>query len=279
MSKKGDRRKSGSISLVTLALALLLLAGLASCTRHHLSDTPAARRELAKSVAGLENIKIGGQDWTAYTSARTAYLIPGDGVQFPEPGVFILDPLHGAGRGAALTRDGYYLTANHVVDATDVPCMLDLARAPGVHRGRVVERFKSCDMALVKFDIRPKVWFTDWQKAPKVGERVFAAAATGSWQQAQLSGNGGFEGSGEVIEVASIYGGSSIGAMAAKTSLPARGGMSGAPLINGDGSLVGVMLESRDAPLHLPNFKVSVSGMVAPEVLRDLIDKDRRRRR
>jgi len=273
MSKRGKR---GALKFALRLLSLLTFTALTSCTRHHLSDTPAARRELAKSVVGLENVEIRGQKWTAYASARTAYLIPGDGVQFPEPGVFILDPLHGAGRGAALTRDGYYLTANHVVDATDVPCMLDLGRSPGVHRGRVVERFETCDMALVKFDVRPKVWFTDWQTAPKVGDRVFAAAATGSWQQAQLSGNGGFEGSGEVIEVAPIYGGSSIGAMAAKTSLPARGGMSGAPLVNTDGGLVGVMLESRDAPLHLPDFKVSVSGMVAPDVLKGLIDKDRR---
>ena len=274
MSNRGEMETA---RVVTLTLSLLLVAAFSSCTRHHLSDTPAARRELAKSVAGLEDVKIRGQNWTAYASARTAYLIPGDGVQFPEPGVFILDPLHGAGRGAALTRDGYYLTANHVVDATDVPCMLDLGRSPGVHRGRVVERFETCDMALVKFDIRPKVWFSDWQKAPKVGERVFAAAATGSWQQAQLSGNGGFEGSGEVIEVAPIYGGAPIGAMAAKTSLPARGGMSGAPLVNSSGDLVGVMLESRDAPLLLPDFKVSVSGMVAPQVLKRLISEDRRK--
>jgi len=272
MSKRGNTE---AVRVAVLILSLLMVAGLPSCTRHHLSDTPAARRELAKSVAGLENVKICGQKWTAYASARTAYLIPGDGVQFPEPGVFILDPLHGAGRGAALTRDGYYLTANHVVDATDVPCMLDLGRSPGVHRGRVVERFETCDMALVKFDIRPKVWFTDWREAPKAGERIYAAAATGSWQQAQLSGNGGFEGSGEVIEVAPIYGGSAIGAMAAKTSLPARGGMSGAPLVDGDGGLVGVMLESRDAPLHLPDFKVSVSGMVSPDVLKRLISEDR----
>lgn len=274
MSKRGGK---GWSRFAALTLSLLILAGLSSCTRHHLSDTPAARRELAKSVVGLESVEIRGQQWTAYASARTAYLIPGDGVQFPEPGVFILDPLHGAGRGAALTRDGYFLTANHVVDATDVPCMLDLGRSPGVHRGRVVERFESCDMALVKFDIRLKEWFTEWEKAPKVGEQLFAAAATGSWQQAQLSGNGGFQGSGQVIEVAPIYGGSSIGAMAAKTSLPARGGMSGAPLVNSDGGLVGVMLESRDAPLHLPDFKVSVSGMVAPEVLKRMIDEDRRK--
>ena len=266
----------GKCRSLLLLLAFLLLLSATSCTRHHLSDTPAARRELARSVVGYEEQKIAGKPWIDYASVRTAYLIPGDDVQTPEQGVFVLDPLRGAGRGAALTRDGYYLTANHVVDATDNPGLLDFSRAPGVHRGRVVKRFEAADIALVKFDFRPRAWFSDWQEGPVEGEHVFAAAATDQWQQEPLSGNGGFEASGDAIEVLPIRGGEGFGAKAAKTTLPARGGMSGAPLVDSKGRLVGIMLESRDAPLRPPGFKISVSGMISPEILETLVKEDRR---
>ena len=272
---------AGAVALhraIILLLACVVLAT-TSCTRHHLSDTPAARRELARSVVGYEDQEIAGKPWIDYASERTAYLIPGDDVQSPERGVFVLDPLRGAGRGAALTRDGYYLTANHVVDATDNPGLLDFSRAPGVHRGRVVKRFEAADLALVKFDFRPRAWFSDWQEGPVKGEHVFAAAATDQWQQEPLSGNGGFEASGDAIEVLPIRGGEAYGAMAAKTTLPARGGMSGAPLVDAEGRLVGIMLESRDAPLRPPGFKISVSGMISPDVLEKLVKEDRRGKR
>ncbi len=269
-------RHSLSLRVFLLGAALLLFAN-AACSRHHLSDTPAARRELAKSIVGLENEKISGKPWVEYAAVRTAYLIPGDDVQTPEQGVFVLDPLRGAGRGAALTRDGYYLTANHVVDATDTPGLLDFTKSPGVHRGRVVKRFIDADLALVKFNVRPQAFFSDWQAAPDQGGKVFAAAATDPWQKEALIGNGGFEAAGEALEILPIRGGGEFGAMAAKTSVPARGGMSGAPLLDARGRLVGIMLESRDAPLRPPGFKISVSGMISPDVLKRLIAEDRRK--
>jgi S1-C subfamily serine protease len=276
--KAGDQSHPLRHSLMMLVACLVLLAS-TSCTRHHLSDTPAARRELARSVIGYEDQKIAGKSWVDYAASRTAYLIPGDDVQSPERGVFVLDPLRGAGRGAALTRDGYYLTANHVVDATDTPGLLDFSRAPGVHRGRVVKRFEEADLALVKFDFRPRAWLSDWQEGPIKGEHVFAAAATDQWQKEPLSGNGGFQASGDAIEVLPIRGGEAYGAKAAKTTLPARGGMSGAPLVDAKGRLVGIMLESRDAPLRPPGFKISVSGMISPAVLEKLVKEDRRGKR
>jgi serine protease Do len=82
-------------------------------------------------------------------------------------------PEHGVGSGVIVTKDGYILTNNHVVDgANEVTVTLDDGRE---FTAKVIGKDPKSDLAVIKIDARdlPAVAFADSEKA-EVGDVVLA---------------------------------------------------------------------------------------------------------
>ena len=197
------------------------------------------------------------------------------------------------GRATPITSDGYYLTAWHVVDNEDfyLSCSspdespLTVVR----HPGRVVWHDQAADLALVKFSYRPSAQFRA-EKAPlKVGEPVFSGATglnsgtrftlrneSGIYNLKDLLknsfGNGHFVTAGTVTRIRFLHE-PSVRTLY-RSTLVGRGGMSGAPIVNRTGNLVGI-LTGGQANLF---SKVTTSfSMIEPVALEAMINADRSR--
>jgi serine protease Do len=105
------------------------------------------------------------------------------GNQFPEDpffrqffggrGKIFFPPQHGVGSGVIVTKDGYILTNNHVVDdADEVKVSLQDGR---VFKAKVIGKDPKSDVAVVKIDARdlPAITFADSDKC-EVGDLVLA---------------------------------------------------------------------------------------------------------
>ena len=210
-------------------------------------------------------------------------------------GETVHDVLMQSGRGAALTEDGYFLTAFHVVE--DGPFVWNRLRGmerlqPGrsytateraalirneSFRGRLVWSDADLDLAIVKFEVNGLVHFGGLVNDIESGQTIFTADDGGAslvdlgGRSSDQVGNGDFVAAGSII--ARIRGSDEIGGLQLKTSLVARGGMSGAPLVTGDGQLCGILTGAvRDRLGRI----FSVASMIRTETIRSIIDEDRR---
>ncbi len=269
-----------------LLLMALLLAG-AGCRHHvdvHLTDNPQVRERQRVELGASMPEDFDQRKLKAYVVGRTAYLatdIPDDDFDFGNLA------LAGSGRAAALTPDGYFLTAHHVIadhsfallESTVSP---DFKPRPGpvsaedvkryfrrrASRGRVVWEDPAIDLAIVKFDVRGQACFKDEASHLPVGAFLYAADDFG------VSSNGIFEAGGRVL----VSGGRQApgGARITSTSIVARRGMSGAPVVDENGDLCGVLTK-----VHfrmLPRFRSRTSVVMLPlERIHQIIEEDRRR--
>ncbi len=269
-----------------LFLMGLLLAG-AGCRHHvdvHLTDNPQVRErqriELGASMPeGFDRRKL-----KAYVVERTAHLatdIPDGDLDFG-----ILSHA-GSGRAAAITSDGYYLTAHHVI-ANHSFALLDVTASPGfkptpgpvsgedmhryfhkrASRGRVVWEDPEIDLAIVKFDLRGQACFKDEAAHLPVGAFLYAADDFG------VGSNGIFEAGGRVLSPAKRH--LPGEAWITSSSIVARRGMSGAPVADENGNLCGILTK-----VHfrmLPRFRSRTSVVMLPlERIHQIIEEDRRR--
>ena len=86
---------------------------------------------------------------------------------------FVTPPAHGVGSGVIVTKDGYILTNNHVVDGADE---LNVTLNDGrVLKAKVVGKDSKTDLAVIKIDAtdQPAITFADSSQA-EVGDVVLA---------------------------------------------------------------------------------------------------------
>ncbi|RYD66125.1 MAG: serine protease [Verrucomicrobiaceae bacterium] len=198
------------------------------------------------------------------------------------------------GRAVPISSDGYYLTALHVVAESDFR-LSNSSYSGGrmqvsMHPGRVVWNDRLADLAIVKFEFRPASIFKTQGFSLRKGDAVFTGAngrnsgalvipprPDGSYHLGDVirkgTGNGRFRTAGAVTYLSNLNGEPSR--MIYKSTLVGRGGMSGGPVVNRKGCLVGIVTSAQATMFSAPQ---TIFSMIDPEALNAIVQADRNRR-
>lgn len=238
-------------------------------------DHPQIRELQQESVSRFPGRPIRGESITDFFSDKVG-LIEGAHPQIP------------SGRAIPVGKDGYYLTAWHVVSGGDYHLSdLVILRPPpkngtfnttdylrwDSYPGRLVWHDEKADLAIVKFDHRPAVVFTPTATPATKGTAVFSGASgrnSGTLLSSSTSaagiGNGPFATAGTVTRVRP-------GPLPSHDStLVGRGGMSGAPVVDESGGLAGVVTSVHSHLFSTPTTRFS---MIPPRELDRILTADR----
>ncbi|MES2706643.1 MAG: serine protease [Verrucomicrobiota bacterium] len=274
--------------LIRAALLLVLSLAAAGCgltgLRHRSDDNRQVRALQEASLSPYGERPVAGRSIDGFFRDGVG-LITVKGASIP------------VGRAAPLSRDGYFLTAWHVVDQDGFLLSDSLPSASGQrvqireYPGRVVWHDKAADLALVKFDFRPS-WFFKTEGPPLVeGDPVFSAASgrnSGTriipWNQSGVYdlhtvltggiGNGAFRTAGKVTALKILPEDKGSRRLVCESTLIGRGGMSGAPVVNRHGQLAGIVTGARVR--LFPGTRTTFS-MLDSRTLETIIKADRRR--
>lgn len=204
------------------------------------------------------------------------------------------------GRAGAVTADGYFLTAYHVVQ--DVLFYLEkteMIRNPPMegfptsqmnkyfstkrYPGRLVWQNSDLDLAILKFSVTNWPSFTDFKVPPDQGDLVIAADDEGygfivandegQTDAGNMIGNGDFMAAGLIRE--GVKKDSESSSAVFSTTLVARGGMSGAPVVTDSQELCGIIVRGEGFfPFQSPR---TVAVMIEPGILFEIIEFDRKK--
>lgn len=276
-------------------LFLLTLGCLADgCTRSlelYRYDNPEIRRWQAETTRKFKPQEPRWSELTQLIGERVIMIAP------DTPREYTRSELIDFGRGAALTSDGYFLTAEHVVDGPFTwrryrgYDQLEFGRvytaqersaliSEEILPGRLVWSDPDLDLAIVKFEVSRQPHFDRLKATVRAGEIVCSADEKGTGvlgngkRLASMVGNGSFDTAGEVIQSAPLK--KAIGGTRTSLSLVARGGMSGAPVVTLDGELCGIISRAERKPFGRVR---TVAMMAAPDQIRSIIEADRTRSR
>ena len=227
-----------------------------SCVAPHeySSDNPTTRAHQTASLNGFDNT-VAGQQLDAFLGPRTGWILTEDSLLVTGGTSEDGEAVNLGGRAAALSSDGYYLTAAHVVDGANpvmvLPPNVQFTRGTQAvfngqpcifSSGRVVEVFHPDDVALVKFGHTSPAYFQKSIDADEIqAETILYVAATDGFVIGNASGNGPFKARGKVARVENR----ADGVATVYTSIPVRGGMSGTPSVDTHGNLVGILTTGR----------------------------------
>lgn len=208
------------------------------------------------------------------------------------------------GRAAALTSDGYFLTAHHVVNDGNPILYRGISEAlsklkEGEVRvfnssetseltrlkGRLVWSNPELDIAIVKFPIRIKNTFDQLNYGAMTGSLVFAGDDEGflitkaskmqNFDPDKISdlkprGDPPFLAAGEIKETIVVR-----GAIFNISDMISRGGMSGSPVVDTKGALCGIISRASSSSIFRPTVRTT-SIMIPPEEIRGIIERDRK---
>ncbi len=272
----GERAWSVPFSIVTrtstaLAFAFLLSACGFQSIGDLGNDNPRIREKQRASVARFPPEPIRGQAIGEFFRSRVGLIHTSSKSQ---------------GRAVPVSRDGYYLTAWHVIRGEEEfflsdtvllkPLPDDRSFKPSdhfrtdLHRGRLVWHDPGADLAVVKFDLGAEEPFAPRVAPPEVGSAAFSGASgnnsgthlvkTGGSLEDGF-GNGPFQTAGEVTQTGRI--GRDSPCHWFRSTLVSRRGMSGGPVVDSAGTLVGIIsridinllgISTRDRPAHSTVF-------------------------
>ena len=267
------------------ALSLLPVLVLASCRlgelRHRHEDNERVRALQNASVSSHGAQPIASQSIDGFFRDKVG-LIAVKGGSLP------------VGRAVPISPDGYYLTAWHVVADADFvlsdSAWLANRLQVDEYPGRVVWHDSSTDLAIVRFRFRPSAVFRARRAPLGMGEAVFSGAngrnggtlvappsESGTYDLSEVlktgKGNGPFRTAGRVTGLQIVDGDPSR--MIYESTLVGRGGMSGAPVVNRDGYLVGIVTGARAKVFSAP---ATTFSMLDPNTLESVVRADRQRR-
>ncbi|MES2660904.1 MAG: serine protease [Verrucomicrobiota bacterium] len=207
-----------------------------------------------------------------------------------------------AGRAAALTQDGYFITAYHVVE--DGPFYIQetkrIRRPPAGgfktsetskyfskrrYAGRLVWSNPAADVAILKFPVKGQPCFKDFEVAPAPGSIVYSADDEGYWALAadergefrleNRVGNGDFFAAGRIS--GKVEEDAESNTLTLTTTLVARGGMSGSALVTTRLGLCGVLSRVEGfVPFQKPK---TLAVMIEPGFISELIKADREKKK
>ncbi|MBK1884337.1 trypsin-like peptidase domain-containing protein [Luteolibacter pohnpeiensis] len=279
------------IHKTALVAALVCSAGCGDYTSSWKNDNPTIRkiqREETDRYITDDNQKRHLKD---YLGKRVRIVYSGDALE-PSDGFL------SAGRAAALTQDGYFLTAFHVVEGHAFYIEeTKMLRKPPSHEfktsesskyisnqrspGRLVWSDSKADIAILKFPVKGHPYFDNYEAnqtgltvftADDEGYGTFAADARGEVCLENLVGNGAFFAAGCILEGTDER--PAARATTFSTSLVARRGMSGAPLVTSNYGLCGVLSRVEGiGPFQKPR---TIATMIDPRLIAELVAADRK---
>lgn len=207
------------------------------------------------------------------------------------------------GRVTILSEDGYALTAYHLVNDGEI-AISELAAIGKVDEipknfslddlgkyfedkispARVVWFDPELDLALIKFAGKRLEYFSRIDSEPEVGELVYSADDEGwgyvgerdnrSIDLSGMNGNGRFSVIGSIVNSIIVSGNNRASKI--RTTMVVRGGMSGAPLVNSSGDLLGVITNAHSQSSS-PDGARSSGVIIESESIDKIIAVDRRR--
>jgi S1-C subfamily serine protease len=261
-------RSPGGRSLSIAAAALLC----ASCC--FVGPVEPSERAVRASFARHRSTEIAGVRLEQFLRCRTAMVMAGPRtLEVADPAA----PLDGrtgfrsdaesparASRGcaAALSADGYFLTAAHCLAAGPAHVVIEIDGWIRAAPARTVWSDGERDIALVRAELRPDAWF-EWEPERRLParERVFGFSHA----------DGGVAGRLEVATDIPALG--PYITLAIPHDAPLRKGTSGGPAIADGGGLLGVMTSSgKDTVFRRRSWFVRPS----PDELQRRIEEDRR---
>ena len=175
---------------------------------------------------------------------------------------------HTFGQAVIVSKDGYFLTAAHVVDSGQSLLLFNLPDSessrilPTVLPFRTVLRNGRGDLAIIKADINVPHHIDLHEDRPVVGELLFA----GGWGN---FGNGGV-GSGLLKQKYRSLNSKGLNIIHWATSIPALPGDSGSGVISEDGKLRGIVIQLIET--------ASIIATMDTETIRKAIEADRNER-
>lgn len=273
------------LGVVTVCLAALMVGCVS--LQEYTFDNARIREQQEKSLGDGPNL-VAGKPLSEFFGPRTAWIISADsgmldGNQSSSPLIDV------GGRAAAVSNDGYFLTAGHVVEdgrplmvlspyhahAGARPGMID-GQPVVLSPGRIVRHFAPSDLALVKFDWTPAAHFSVTEPDPSWGAEVFTAATSGvlidDRNRREAIGNGPFQARGRIVHTRRHEDRPDVLRMT--TTIPVRGGMSGAPVADAEGRLIGILTAGTMSRLRYRAISSELEQLDAA-VIYDAIEDDR----
>lgn len=286
-------RKIGQLGPLAISIAL------ASCSAKlqvYQYDNPHIRNRQSEQLDRTLPDPAERQRMMRLIGPRVGFLVRG------EPGE-AFDPQKvsaPSGRAAAISPDGYYMTALHVVqelpfylvetslrsgENAGIYPLADVARHydASVSEGRVVWKDAKLDLAILKFEKTSPHYFGSWRAGAPHGTMLHAAddwgrgilkLKDGTADMTTLVGNGAFQAAGAVRSSGKRKRGT--GGTLIESRMVARGGMSGAPLVTPAGEMAGIIIQVEINPL-MTNSSQTIGIMIEPERIAQIIDNDRRK--
>lgn len=300
-------------------IALVLLSGCTAQAISKMEDQLAARK--AESLKGWETATLDGRPVLKVLGLRTALVFRDyDSVSagYDESGFWF----HGTGTGtesqgmaaaAAISKDGYLLTARHVV--ADVERLDVVVVIPDENRratqakaapARIVWMSEDdfsrdwnpddpkfpLDFAIIHADVAPLVPFTIAEELPRIDDPVISAGwSTGDVEVIEKWGE---LAAGRVLSTyEQVARGSSPAWVAVLHDAPIVGGDSGGPVLDRKGNLIGINGLVRIAPSYLRALAIrlgraprdfedfgysALAYMPDPDWIREVVENDRKSR-
>lgn len=265
------------------SVAATLLVFLSSCTAPSGKPVKSTADWKTESLAAWKDRRVGKTPAFAYMPERIGYLVAGKALIFMIPkkdgmemNIWSKSPFD-VGSAAAVSEDGYYLTAAHCVKQAPLQLLgydgRKILHASGV---RVIWKSGSdrSDLALVHASVRPRGYFT-MAGPSEIGGRGKPVLAGG------LGGLKQNLSAGRIRKVFS-YEENGVKYLEILHDTPLEKGDSGGPLMDESGRLLGVSSKGGAWSLEVFgkywfNSRRSISVWVDPHWILSLIEEDRRK--
>ena len=236
------------------------------------SKEGASHYEKERSREVFKNHRIDGVSISRFIDQRSAYLISGQnviGIHFDHSGNLSISFKDNqmsefrTGSAAAITADGYFLTAYHVLDekSSDNTWLIHRRNPARLNMNtRVVWVSEELDLAIIKAELRTEYFkFGDPER-----NKYFRIITAGL--------NGG-DSSGAIVDIKDLP---SDGGFKVTHSAPIRRGDSGGALISLSGELLGINSQyTYGITGYGLKMNRGVSTYPKPEMIFEIIDRDR----
>lgn len=274
------------------AILALLSIGCSSQLAVYRYDNPEIRQRQATQLQGVVPDAAEQARIVRHLGPRVGFLVRGErGVPFDPTNVSVA-----SGRAAAVTADGYWLTALHVIENHPFYLIETTAKTAGsgpnntigrldervltrVFPGRIVWQDRSLDLAILKFERHSPHHLAFHQGPLEAGSRVHAADDSGRGVYMThrgttgIVGNGVFHAAGKVLSAGKRRRGKD--GILIESDMVSRGGMSGAPMVTDSGEMVGIIIQVEINSI-LPHRSQTAAVMIPPHRIAAIIEADRR---